>query len=240
MAVPASLSDEEAATMGVAVTTVGQSMYQWMGLPLPDASSSTGDGKSILIYGGSTTTGLAAIQFARLSGLVPIVTCSPRNNDLVKEYGAAAAFDYSDPEACAKQIRAATDDALMYALDCISQPASAQICAGALSSKPGTKYCALLAIELPRSDVECGYTLGYTAMGEDFTFRAGAEHPAKPGDFDFAVMFWEVADRLFKAGKIRAPPIDKRGGGLEGIHGGLDDFRAGKVSGRKLVYRIAG
>ncbi len=61
---PGNVTDEEAATMGVGISTVGQSLYQSLGLPLPDAPTS--QKTPVLIYGGSTSTGLFAIQFAKL------------------------------------------------------------------------------------------------------------------------------------------------------------------------------
>ena len=55
---------EEAATLGVGVTTVGQGLYQSLGLPLPP--SKVQERTPILIYGASTATGTLAIQFAKL------------------------------------------------------------------------------------------------------------------------------------------------------------------------------
>jgi NADPH:quinone reductase-like Zn-dependent oxidoreductase len=64
MRVGDNISFEEAATLGVGVTTVGQGLYQSLGLPLPPAKVQ--EPTSILIYGGSTATGVLAIQYAKL------------------------------------------------------------------------------------------------------------------------------------------------------------------------------
>lgn len=64
MAVPENVSFEEAATLGVGVTTVGQGLYQSLGLPLPDAPAK--ERLPVLIYGASTATGTLAVQFAKL------------------------------------------------------------------------------------------------------------------------------------------------------------------------------
>lgn len=64
MKVPARMSDEDAATLGVGITTVGQGLYQNLGLPLPDKPAK--EKFPVLIYGGSTATGALAIQYAKL------------------------------------------------------------------------------------------------------------------------------------------------------------------------------
>lgn len=61
--VPDSMSDEQAATVGVAVTTVALALYQNLEMPYP-GSNSSGNGEWVLIYGGSTATGSVAIQSA--------------------------------------------------------------------------------------------------------------------------------------------------------------------------------
>lgn len=69
MHVPESVTWEAAATVGVAIATVGFGLYKILGLPLPDIETGQqegGGGAPILIYGGSTATGSVAIQFAKL------------------------------------------------------------------------------------------------------------------------------------------------------------------------------
>lgn len=84
--IPENLSLEEAATLGVGISTVGQALYQALDLPLPGEPSKGGE--AILIYGGSSATGSLAIQYAKLSGLEVITTCSPHNFDYIKSLGA--------------------------------------------------------------------------------------------------------------------------------------------------------
>lgn len=62
--IPDNIGFEEAATLGVGTATVGQGLYQKMKLPLPTAPAK--EKFPILIYGGSTATGILGIQFAKL------------------------------------------------------------------------------------------------------------------------------------------------------------------------------
>lgn len=179
--IPDNTSDEEAATLGVGVFTVGQGLYQSLGLPLP------GSGKAdipLLIYGGSTATGSLAIQYAIHSGCKVVTTCSPRNFPLVKALGASEAFDYNDPE-CGKKIREYTQDGLTKAFDCISEGASPQICCDAISSKGGEVSYLLTPPKHPRDDVQAKQTLAYSITGESFQFGPKT-FEANSADFEFA------------------------------------------------------
>jgi len=231
---PDNLSDEDAATLGVGVTTVGQGLYQSLGLPLPGSGQKAD--YPLLVYGGSTATGSLAIQFAVLSGAKVVTTCSPRNFPFVKALGAAEAFDYNDPE-CAKKIREYTDDKLTKVFDCISEGDSPKISSEAISSKGGV-VSYLLNPKHDRTDVENKATLGYTITGEAFKFFGGMDVPAKPQDFEFGKTFWELATKLLASQQLTVHPTKVGSGGLQGVLKGLDELREGKVSGVKLVYKI--
>ena len=229
---PDSMSFEEASTFGLGTLTVGQGMYQAMGLNLPNDPTS---GKEpILIYGGSTASGTLGIQFAKLSGYTPITTCSPRNFDLVKSLGAAEAFDYNDPD-CAAKIRKYTNDNLKLCWDTIALEGSAKLCCDVLAS--GGKYGVLLYVEAPRDDIQKTHTLAFTALGEPID--KGKRMEGNPEHYEFAKKWVAVADDLLAQGKIKVHPPKVMDGGLNGITNGFDLLRNDKVSGQKLVYRVS-
>lgn len=62
--IPANLSFESAATLGTGLTSVGQSLYMVLNLPLPTSPAKIPF--PILISGGSSATGTLAIQYAKL------------------------------------------------------------------------------------------------------------------------------------------------------------------------------
>ncbi|KAH8602743.1 alcohol dehydrogenase class-3 [Bisporella sp. PMI_857] len=234
--VPENLSLEEAATLGVGIGTVGQGLYQSLKLPLPTSPSEKKF--PLLIYGGSTATGILAIQFAKLSGLEVITTCSPRNFEYVKSLGADAVFDYNSPTVSA-DIKAYTKNSLAHAFDCISEGDSPKITLSAMAS--GT-YSALLKLDPNvlrqiNPDIEYKHTMVYTTIGED---SGWPDFPASQEDFEFAKTFWELSRELLAQGKIKVhkPSVDKYGGGFEGILAGLKALEEGKVSGEKLVFRV--
>ncbi|EJT73096.1 hypothetical protein GGTG_09946 [Gaeumannomyces tritici R3-111a-1] len=248
--IPDSLSDEEASTLGVGVVTCGQGLYQALKLPLPsdEAGVKAAAGTPILIYGGSTATGILGIQYAKLSGFRVLTTASPRNFDYLRSLGADEVFDYGDAAGWPGAVREATGGKLRHAWDCIASADSARGCAAAMDSEPGAdggaKYSALLYVD-PAVIKEANpamappmMTLGYTAVGE--AFSKWAEYPAKPEDFEHAKMFVALTDGLLAEGKLKTatPEADRGGRGLEGVLAGLQELKAGKVSGYKLVYHM--
>jgi len=234
--IPESLSFEEAATLGVGVMTVGQGLFQAMKLDFPTpAGAPTKEGKHVLVYGGSTATGALGIQFLKLAGYIPIATCSSHNFDYVKSLGAAEAFDYKSPD-CAEKIRKYTNNSLKLVWDCIALEPSAKICSEAIAPGPGAHYGCLLAVEFPRSDVTVTPTLAYSTLGEPFD-KGFAKSDDTSEDFAFAKKWSEIAEKILLEGKLQVHK-PRVGSGLENVLSGLEELKADKVSGEKLVYRL--
>lgn len=63
--IPDSTSFEAASAISVGITSAGFALYKILGLPYPQSQPPI-DGRTILIYGGSTATGSIAIQLAKL------------------------------------------------------------------------------------------------------------------------------------------------------------------------------
>lgn len=98
--IPDSMKESDATVLPLAISTAAAGLYQsksqsCLGLDLPSTKPSK-SGKSLLIWGGSSSVGTAAIQLAVASGLTVVTTCSKRNFELVEKLGAKA-FDYSSP-----------------------------------------------------------------------------------------------------------------------------------------------
>lgn len=170
------------------------------------------------------------------SGYTVTTTCSPRNFAYVKELGADSVFDYHDTGAAAR-IREQTGNKLKYAWDTISDSASAQFCAQALSTESGCRYGTILPVPSPRDDVRSVSTFMYTVFGEEFDLN-GTKIAAVPEDFEFAKKFMALTETLLAEGKLRPHAHTLGQGGLEGVLQGLDELQNGRVSGSKLVYRL--
>ncbi|KAK8093065.1 dehydrogenase azaJ [Apiospora kogelbergensis] len=110
--IPDGLSFEKAAVLPLALSTASCGLFQRDQLalrhPVAIADTAADDKKAeketLIIWGGSTSVGCNAIQLACAAGYEIVTTCSPRNFDLVKSLGAAAAFDYRDANAAVSEI----------------------------------------------------------------------------------------------------------------------------------------
>lgn len=123
----------------------------------------------VLVYGGSTTTGIIAIQLLRLSRLDPITTCSPHNFALVDSRGAEAAFDYSDPDTPAA-IKKHTGGQLKHVLDCISDAQSVETCFAAMARVGGRYVNFGLVLDerlAKRRAVRARFVLTFEIAGEE-------------------------------------------------------------------------
>ncbi|KAI1756575.1 GroES-like protein [Xylaria castorea] len=240
---PDNVTDEEAATLGVSVTTVGQGLYKTLKLPFPNNPTKTPF--PVLIYGGSTATGIYGIKYAKASGLTVIATASPHNFELLKAVGADHVFDYKSPTVGA-DIKALTENKLKYAWDCTGYGAA--ISAAALSDneeggKP--KYATIIPVkrevfdEINPAVDGPHFTLGYDAFGDAYP-RLGTQFVPDPEEVRFAGMFWDLTRELLASGRLTPlkPEVNRFGSGLEGVVHGLDELRNDRVSGTKLVYTL--
>ncbi|KAK7224393.1 hypothetical protein V2G26_012396 [Clonostachys chloroleuca] len=108
-ALPKGLSPEVAVGMPVAVQTVADALFNAFGFGFPEANISGSDAANtaILIWGGASSVGAAAIQIANTVGFNPIfTTASKHNHASLEKLGAMQCFDYRSPEVV-QEIKAA-------------------------------------------------------------------------------------------------------------------------------------
>lgn len=106
-----------------------------------------------------------------------------------------------------------------------------------MSLNLNAEYSNILLTKAPRSDVENFTTLVYSFLGEE-SEQFGNVNAASKEDFEYSKGFAEVAGKLLEEGKIRAHPVECRQGGLDAMLQGLEDLRAKRVNGRKLVISL--
>lgn len=173
------------------------------------------------------------------SGYQPIATCSPRNFDMVKSFGAQAVFDYSS-STVSGDIRKRTDGRLRHALDCITDKDSVTCCYGALG-RPGGRYACLEQCEAEwrtRNVVQAEFVMSLEVLGKKVELAGEYGRAANPALHALACDLTIVFQRLLDERKLRPHPVQVVGRGFSSILEGLRELKSGSVSARKLVVLV--
>ncbi|KAJ5579639.1 uncharacterized protein N7459_005624 [Penicillium hispanicum] len=230
--------DVAPALSGTGIATLGVALFWSLQLP-GGLEEQVGKPEDVLVYGGSSTIGLLAIQMIKLCGHRVITTCSPRNFDLVRSYGADLVFDYNSPT-CANDIRAATKNGLRFVLDPFAEARTLRLCYDAIG-RTGGRYCALEQYQeslCSRKTVKHDLVMGGAISGRGVELPEPYGIPPQPEIGVWARKWYQTIQRLVDAGKMKPCPVEMIPGRFEGILQGLDMLKMGKVSGKKLIVSI--
>lgn len=192
-------------------------------------------GKSLLMIHGtilqannvaSSSTGLAALQLAKLKGLrVVAVADSVRHGARLVDLGADVLVDRHDPSRAIDIIRTVTRGKLRFALDTV-----------------GKETATYLQQTLGRlNDGEQGHLVGLTGLPKD-RLPSIKYHQVPIKVFHSVPLVGEHAmtwlENLLVAQVLQPPEIEVAEGGLESINGALDRLRSGTVSAKRIVVPI--
>jgi NADPH:quinone reductase-like Zn-dependent oxidoreductase len=146
--IPESMSFETASVLplGLSTAACGLFMKDYLNLPHPTAQPSP-TGKTLLVWGGSTSVGCNAIQLARASGHEVITTASPKNHDYLKGLGATECFDYKSPTVARDIIAAFAKRTCAGAISIGT--GSARKCIEIVGSVKGNKFVAVATLDNP-------------------------------------------------------------------------------------------
>ncbi|OBT52390.1 hypothetical protein VE04_07577 [Pseudogymnoascus sp. 24MN13] len=246
--IPDTMTFEESSTLGIGLATAGLALFRELEIPVsiedlidragPD-SDVTSNAAWVLVSGGSTATGTRAIQLLKLAGLRPIATCSPSNFALVLGFGAEKAFNYRSPD-CAKEIRAYTRNGLAYALDCVSESDSAQLCYGAIG-RAGGRYCGVepvrQAVAATRPTVRASWLMVLTMFGGRVALDGEYAREASAADRTLSAKIFAATQTLLDNGRIKSHPIRVLADSWAGVIQGVDIIRTGAVQAVQRVVR---
>ncbi|KKK17015.1 hypothetical protein ARAM_003407 [Aspergillus rambellii] len=245
--IPDDMRFEDAAALGLATATAAYGLFNELqlagsleGLKAEDARP-TGD--FVLVAGGSTATGTRAIELLKTAGFRPVATSSPSNFELVKRFGAEKVFDYHDPE-CAEKIRAYTGNELEYALDCVAEAETTQLCYAAIG-RAGGRYVAVEpfrdSIAQSRAHtIEPSWFNVMTIWGRKVELGGEYGRDASPEDRAFGARSFAAVQNLLDSGRrVTTHPVKVMPGAWEGVMQGVAQIRSQPPSGYKLVYPVA-
>jgi NADPH:quinone reductase-like Zn-dependent oxidoreductase len=153
--IPDTLSFEDAAVLPLGLCTAACGLFQkdFLAMTAPSAAPAPA-GKTLLVWGGSTSVGSNAIQLAVASGYDVVTTASPRNFSYVKQLGARLAFDYRSKTVVADIIAALHGCEIAGAL--AVGAGSAASCIDIVGACKGNRFVALATPPASFDDVPAG------------------------------------------------------------------------------------
>ncbi len=251
---PDELSFEDAAVLPLGLATAACGLFQrdFLALGVPSATPAT-TGRTLLVWGGSTSVGSNAIQLAVAAGYDVVATASPRNFDYVKRLGALAAFDYRGSTAVADLIVALRGRQLAGAI--AIGAGSARACIDVLGGCEGNRFVALATPPASFDNVPAGrgrwraLAPGIARMvagNVALALRARRKRVRTKFIWGSALVGNEVGPMIFDAflpaalaerRYVAAPGAQVIGHGLDAIPDALERQRRG-VSAAKLVVTL--
>jgi NADPH:quinone reductase-like Zn-dependent oxidoreductase len=251
---PDTVSFEAAAVLplGIATAACGLFLEDKLGLRAPTIPPAPPTGKTVLIWGGSTSVGSCAIQLAVAAGYEVVTTASPGNFAYVRQLGASAVFDYRDRKAVDGLVRYLAGRDVVGALAIAS--GSGAPCIDVIGRCQGRRIVAMASAPLALDDAPLGgqfswkltrlprLLFGFAALA----VRARLKRVATRAIWGTALMQGTLGPAIFRdflepalacGSIVPAPPPLVAGRGLAALPEAMELLRRG-VSARKVVVAL--
>ncbi|PPF69687.1 zinc-binding alcohol dehydrogenase family protein [Rathayibacter sp. AY1E6] len=251
--IPDRLGFEEAAVLPLAVSTAATALFQRDHLALPHPSVPVRPtGRTVVVWGGTTSVGSNAIQLAVASGHRVATTASPRNHERMRELGAEIVLDYRGPSVVADLVAALAghEVAGVLAIGTGSGAPSVAVAAGTGARRVALASPSVSFGSLPRRrGVSAAFVrtmlrvVGGTAALQIAARRRGIRARFVWGGSlmtnEVGPMLWRdhLPAALAEGRHVCAPAPEVVGEGLAALQPALDRLHEG-VSAVKLVVRL--
>jgi len=252
--IPSDMSYERATVLPLGLSTAACGLFQkdHLALDYPSATAKP-NGKTVLVWGGSTSVGSNAIQLAVAAGYEVIATASPRNFDYVRKLGAHRVFDYNDKTVVRKLVDAFAGKTLAGAL--AIGAGSAEACVDVVHACKGKKFVSMATYPISFQgvgDLPIGPLQRLTIVRPFLWFSVTNWFKCRTRSirtkfiFGSSLLNNEVGDVIYadflpgalaEGRYLPAPDPSIIGTGLECIQAGLDLQRKG-MSASKVVVSI--
>lgn len=227
---PDGMPFNEGALLPMAVMTAWSGWYT-IGLPR-EMAYQAGPNEGMLVWGGASSVGSAAVQSAKLLGFTVYATASAAHHEYVKKLGASRVWDYHGEGVVAEMVAAAKADGveLSRGFDAVGQNKYSMAVLKEFVPRGGT---AKLASAVPFQRIEDAPEV----EGVEARFVMGPEDEGERGEFFGFVFRGWLREKLGRGEFVPSPHVKVVEGGLEGVNRGLDELKGG-VSGTKLVLEV--
>ena len=247
--IPSTMTYESAAVLPLALSTAACGLFQkdQLGLQYPSASPKP-TGKTLLVWGGSTSVGCNAIQLAVAAGYQVITTCSPKNFNYVKKLGASQAFDYNSKTVVADLVRAFDGKTIAGALSIGAR--AAENCLDILGKCKGDKSISMATYPVPQTPpknfVVLTMAASYLSGSANIWVKSKTRGIRTSFIFGSTLLYNEVGKAVYvdflpralaEGAYVAAPEPQVVGKGLEYIQAGYDLQKKG-MSAKKVVVSL--
>lgn len=247
--IPRSMPYENASVIPLGLSTAAEGLFQedQLGLQYPSIQPKP-TGKTILVWGGSTSVGCNAIQLGIAAGYEVFTTSSPKNFDYLKKLGASQVFDYHS-ETVISQIIGAFKDKESAGAMAIGDGA-AEACLDIVRAVQGKKFVSLISFPLLKGEIQrlvflrtlyhmLSWMISYRIKGaiygvkSKFAFASGITHNAVG-----KAIYVDFLPKALETGTfVPSPEPLCAGQGLESIQAAFELHKKG-VSARKIVVTL--
>ncbi|KAF8311405.1 GroES-like protein [Clavulina sp. PMI_390] len=235
MKIPPAMSFEAASTVYLAFSTVVTGMYLGSGLTPPWAEGGKGkySGHAIVIAGASSSVGQYGIQLARLSGFSTIIaTASDKHTRLLKAIGATHVVPHTTMLSPSSLSELSPSHPILAVCLAITKEEYLAPALEVLPNKDG-------AIMMSNFQVVPKVKEMAAQAGKEVHVCPMMGSPNFPQTEAFLLAAYSAVEKYLETGDIVPNEVVIVEGGLAGIPRAFDDFQEGRVSGVKLVARIA-
>lgn len=185
----------------------------------------------LLIYGASSAVGAYAIKLAKLANIHPIIGVAGSGGDFAKSIGCDVVVDYRRDNVVEDIKKAVAEHApgkkLLHVYDAISEQPSGEHINAVAEQGAIITHVLMNAKDYDAERFTVIRTMVGDVHGEDAYRR------------DFGSAYYRLFGKWMKEGRFAPHPYEVVAGGLEAVVGGLMRLKEGKVSAKKLIFKVA-
>ncbi|CAH0048113.1 unnamed protein product [Clonostachys solani] len=148
------MSFAQGATLPLGVAAASAALFgsSYLELDLPTVPARPSTGKTVLIWGGSSSVGCCAIQLAVAAGYEVFTTASPKNHDLVRRLGASRVWDYNSSEVVDEIAEGLKGKVVAGAVAVVPSSGNKCMCVLEKAPKGANKFVAIVSLPMPDSE----------------------------------------------------------------------------------------
>ncbi|KAI1608249.1 zinc binding dehydrogenase [Exophiala viscosa] len=222
--IPEHTTYKDAVVLPLGVNTAASCIFskEILNLSMP-LHSDGGKGKTLLVWGASSSVGACGVQMAALAGYDVVAVASSKNHDMVKGLGAKTCFDQNNTTIVDDLVEHLKGKDVVGAYAAISTPLTIPLCCEVLDKCGGNK---VVASVMPGAEA-------FSSRGVSVQANFVAMHSFVAEGKMTAI--WEWLEKALREGRMKCmPPHEVVGHGLGDVQKAVDLMGKG-VSGKKLV-----